>query len=137
MEDAALGGRAAYAIERDIANRVLTAASANLERTAKNAAAVGAVRTTHDETLPRRAAQGSAGLARPRVGQGRSIKLGPRAPAPEQARAWASHHPIGSGVPEALALSSHRQGALRSCSVSRSHGDPLQEGGDEARLPRS
>jgi hypothetical protein len=65
-QDTALDGRAAYAIQLDIANRVLTAAAANLERSAENAAALAAVRGTLDELLPRLEAQGieiGAGIA--------------------------------------------------------------------------
>jgi tetratricopeptide (TPR) repeat protein len=65
-QDAALDGHAAYAMQLDIANRVLTVAAANLERDAENAAALAAVRETLDELLPRLAAQGieiGAGIA--------------------------------------------------------------------------
>jgi tetratricopeptide (TPR) repeat protein len=65
-QDAALDGRTAYAMQLDIANRVLTKAAANLERSAENAAALAAVRGTLDELLPRLAAQGiviGAGIA--------------------------------------------------------------------------
>ncbi|HYN78008.1 MAG TPA: hypothetical protein VES73_09480, partial [Lamprocystis sp. (in: g-proteobacteria)] len=65
-QDAALDGRAAYAMHLDIANRVLTVAAANLERNAENAAALAAVRDTLDELLPRLEAQGieiGAGIA--------------------------------------------------------------------------
>ena len=65
-QDAALDGCAAYAMDLDIANRVLTQAAANLERSTENTAVLAAVRETLDELLPRLEAQGietGAGIA--------------------------------------------------------------------------